>query len=190
MKPRQRDAPSGRFVIRLSPGLHAALRGAAAQAGLSLNDYCARKLAAPVGDLAPLGGAIDAVRRAADLFGPALVAVALFGSWARAEAADGSDIDLLVVLEPGVALTRGLYRAWDEAPIVWEGRRVEPHFAHLPGPGKAVAGLWAEVAVDGVVVFERGLQLSTRLARVRRDIASGRLLRRVAHGQPYWTGAA
>jgi len=37
----------GRFLLRISPGLHAALREAATAQGLSLNDYCARKLAAP-----------------------------------------------------------------------------------------------------------------------------------------------
>ena len=44
--------------------------------------------------------------------------------------------------------------------------------------------------MDGVVVFERGLRLSARLARVRRDIAAGHLVRRIAHGQPYWTEVA
>jgi hypothetical protein len=58
--------PSGRFVLRISPGLHAALRAAAAEVKMSLNDYCARKLAAPVGDLASFGGAMAAVERAAE----------------------------------------------------------------------------------------------------------------------------
>jgi len=53
-----------------------------------------------------------------------------------------------------------------------------------------VAGIWAEVALDGLVLFEQGLRLSTRLVQVRREIAAGRIVRRVAHGQPYWTGVA
>jgi predicted nucleotidyltransferase len=181
---------SGRFVLRIGSGLHATLRAAAAAAGLSLNDYCARKLAAPLGELAALGGAAETVRRAADLLGPTLVGVAAFGSWTRGELAARSDLDALVVAEPRVPLRRALYRRWDEAPVAWGGRPVEPHFVHLPRPEETVAGLWAEVALDGVVLFDRGLELSTRLVRVRRDIAAGRLVRRVVHGQPYWTAVA
>ena len=55
--------------MRLKPGLHAALRSAAAAAGVSLNNYCARKLAAPMGPLAALRGGAAIVERAADLFG-------------------------------------------------------------------------------------------------------------------------
>ncbi|MCH7748333.1 MAG: toxin-antitoxin system HicB family antitoxin [Acidobacteria bacterium] len=47
----------GRFVLRLSSCLHAALRGATAAAGLSLNDSCARTLAAPIGNLSAFDGA-------------------------------------------------------------------------------------------------------------------------------------
>jgi predicted nucleotidyltransferase len=183
-------AASGRFVLRIGPGLHAALRGAAAAAGLSLNDYCARKLAAPAGDATGLAGATETVQRAAGLFGDRLLAVVAFGSWVRGEASDRSDLDALVVLDEGVPLTRALYRAWDRAPVSWGGRAVEPHFVHLPGPEERVAGLWAEVALDGVVLFEQALRLSTRLAGIRREIAAGRLVRRVVHGQPYWTEVA
>lgn len=182
--------PSGRFVLRISPGLHAALRAAAAEVKMSLNDYCARKLAAPVGDLASFGGAMAAVERAAELFAGDLIGVVAFGSWAREELADGSDIDLLVVLENETPLTRELYRRWDEEPIEWGGRTVEPHFVHLPAADEPPGGIWAEVALDGIVLFERGLKLSAHLARVRRQIASGRLVRRLVHGQPYWAEVA
>jgi hypothetical protein len=50
--------------------------------------------------------------------------------------------------------------------------------------------MWAEVAIDGIVLFERGLRLTEHLVRVRRDIAAGRLVRRMVHGQPYWTEVA
>ena len=67
---------------------------------------------------------------------------------------------------------------------------MEPHFVNIGGAARRPVGLWAEVAVDGVVLFERGFQLSKRLARLRRDIAAGRLVRRVASGQSYWVEAA
>lgn len=182
--------PSGRFVLRIDPGLHGLLRRAARDAGVSLNEYCARKLVLPGAGAADLEPAAAAVSRAAGLFGENLLAVAAFGSWARSELAVDSDVDVLVVLEPGVALTRGLYRDWDRSPLSWNGRPVEPHFVHLPPPDAVVGGLWAEVAVDGVVLFERELVLSRRLARVRRDVVAGRLVQCVAHGHPYWKVAA
>ncbi len=184
------STPSGRFVLRINPGLHAALRAAASDLGISLNDYCSRKLTVPHGDSVATEGAVEAVRRAVALFGASLLGVAAFGSWARDELADSSDIDILVVLSGDIPLTRALYRCWDEAPIAWCGHRVEPHFVHLPDAGEVRGGLWAEVAIDGVVLFERSLRLSTGLARVRHDIAAGRLRRRVVHGQGYWAEVA
>jgi predicted nucleotidyltransferase len=180
---------SGRFILRIPPRLHTALRAAAAAAGISLNEYCSRKLAAAPANLGEPGAAA-AVEQAADLFGAHLVAVAAFGSWARGTLGDESDVDLLVVVDPEAELTRDLYRRWDERPLLWGGRPVEPHFARLGGDARPAPGLWAEVAVDGVVLFDRGFELSRRLARLRGEIAAGRLLRRQVHGQPYWVEAA
>lgn len=177
---------SGRFVLRLEPGLHAALRTAAREQGLSLNDHCARTLASPAGAFSGLRDAAAAVGRAAQLFGSELVGVLVFGSWARGELSDRSDVDLLIVVEPTVPLTRELYRRWDDAPIRWGSRPVEPHVVHLPPPDRTVGGLWAEAAIDGLVLFERGVRLSARLVQVRHDVVAGRLVRRMAHGQPYW----
>jgi hypothetical protein len=178
--------PSGRFVLRIDPGLHALLRRSAREAGLSLNDYCARKLREQAVPAATPEELAVAVRRAAELFGEDLVGVAAFGSWTRGELRSGSDVDLLVVLEPRVRLDRRLYRRWDEQPMEWGGRVVESHFAHLPAPDATVGGIWAEVSIDGIVLFERDFRLSAQLIRVRHEIVSGRLVRRVAHGQPYW----
>lgn len=183
---RSRRPPSGRFVLRIDPKLHAFLRAAARDEGRSLNDYCARRLAMPQA----LGSASDAlwaaVDRALHLFGDGLVAVAAFGSWARGELADGSDLDLLIVLESRLPLSRALYRRWDDSPILWGGRVLEPHLVHLPDRQETVAGIWGEVALDGVVLLDRALRLSTRLVRIRRDLAAGRIVRRVVHGHPYW----
>lgn len=181
---------SGRFVLRLPPGLHAALRQAAAGAHLSLNDYCVRRLAAPLGSLTVLRGAAAVVARAAALLGADLVGAVAYGSWARGEASDASDVDVLVVIAGRVRLTRALYRVWDEAPVVWDDRPVDPHFVVLPPASERVGGVWAEAAIDGIVLFERGLLVSRRLVQVRRDILAGRLVRRFVHGQPYWAEVA
>src|SRR6266542_1229455 len=185
------DRSSGRFVVRREPGLHEALRAAARRAHVSINDYCVRRLASTVAWDAGRGDdASSVVVRAAQLFGPRLVGVLAFGSWSRGEAADLSDIDVLVVVESSVELDRNLYRKWDEAPVRWNGRLADPHFVRLPESGETVGGLWAEAALDGVVLFERGLELSLRLVSVRHVIAEGRLVRRFAHGQPYWARVA
>jgi hypothetical protein len=181
---RSSGAASGRFVLRIDPDLHARLRRGARREGTSLNDHCARRLSALQTSIpAPLESAIT---RADSLLGEDLVAVAAFGSWARGESSTGSDVDLLIVVEPSHRLSRSLYGRWDEAPVLWGTRTIEPQFVHLPGGDKPVAGLWAEVALDGIVLFDRDLRLSKRLVEVRREIASGRIVRRVVHGQPYW----
>jgi hypothetical protein len=187
---RKSERASGRFVLRIDPRLHAALRNAARQSGLSLNDYCARKLAAPLGSLTGLDWAVSAVERAAVLFGGDLIGIAAFGSWARGELSESSDIDLLVVVEASVALTRGLYRTWDERPVTWNGRALEPHFVHLPEHGRRIGAVWAEAALDGIILFERGFRISSKLVSVRHEILAGRIVRRIVHGQPYWTEVA
>lgn len=186
----QRATVSGRFVLRLTPGLHGALRHAAREAGVSLNDYCARKLALPTGNMVALAGAVAVVEHAAGLFGEDLIAVIAFGSWSRGEAVTSSDVDVLVVVEAGAPITRALYRHWDTRPLTWDAHTVEPHFVHLRSADQGTTGLWAEVAIDGIVLFERGIAVSRRLAEIRRDVLAGRLVRRTAHGQPYWSQVA
>lgn len=181
------ELPSGRFLLRLDPRLHGGLRRAAAEAGLSLNEYCVRALAGSRGVADP---GWQAVERAAATVAGGLVGVVVYGSWARGEAASGSDVDVLVVVDREVPVVRALYRSWDEEPLWWEGRRVEPHFVHLPAADERTSGTWAEVAIDGIVLFDRDLTVSRELVRLRRVIVEGRLVRREAHGQPYWMEAS
>jgi len=178
---------SGRFLLRLTPGLHSALRRAAREAGVSLNEYCARKLALPPSNPPALVGVVSVVEHAVELFADDLIALIAFGSWARGEAATSSDVDVLVVVESSVPITRDLYRRWDTRPLSWDAHPVEPHFVHLRASDEGTTGLWAEVAIDGIVLFERGIAMSQRLAAIRREVLVGRLVRRTAHGQPYWS---
>ncbi|MFH1730315.1 MAG: nucleotidyltransferase domain-containing protein [Planctomycetota bacterium] len=178
--------PSGRFVLRTPPALHRALRRAARQAGLSLNAYCVRRLAAPAAERT--SGAPAVVAWAGNEFGDALCGVLVYGSWARGEATTESDVDVLVVLDASVALTRDIYRRCDLASLSWDGHPVQVQIVRMPdADGVAGGGLWPEMALDGIVMFERDFSLSRRLVAVRRAIADGRLVRRTAHGQPYWT---
>jgi predicted nucleotidyltransferase len=176
-------APSGRFVLRVSPELHGILRRSAARAGLSLNDYCVRKLMAPGAIETPV---LEVVERATAQFGEDLVGIVVFGSWARDELTERSDVDLFVVVDPSVRIVRSLYRVWDEFPTTWEGRPVEVHIVNPPEPEETPSGLWAEAALEGLVLFERGLEVSRRMIEVRKRIAGGEISRRRAHGQSYW----
>lgn len=184
----RRPTKSGRFLLRLPPPVHAMLEAAAHDAGLSLNEYCVRRLAVGGSGAVVDDAAAEVVTRAAAVAGDALVAVVLHGSQARDEATPASDVDALVVVESRLALRRSLYRAWDAQPAPGDDRRVDAHFVHPPG-NDALSGLWAEAAIEGIVLFERGRRVSIHLARVRRAMADGRLVRRVVHGQPYWTAA-
>lgn len=174
-------------MLRLPPGLHEALRAEAAQAGLSLNEYCVRVLAAPGPD--PTGPAAAVAARAADTFGSDLIGVILYGSWARGEATAASDIDVLVVLEPSRAITRALYRDWDQVAMAHLGHPIEVHFVALQEDGH-IGGVWLEAALDGVVVLDTQGRVAQRLGTLRRAMATGAVTLRHAHGQPYWTGAA
>ena len=184
---RRPRSPSGRFVLRIEPELHAALRRAAKDAGLSLNEYCARKLAAPENRSA--GPFEEAIRQASTTFGKQLIGVVAYGSWARDELTERSDVDLLVVLSPDLAVTRELYRNWDAAPLHWGSHPIEPHFVHMPDDDARVTGAWAEVATEGIVLFERGFEMSRLLTRIRRRMLARRLVRRRSQGQPYWVEA-
>jgi predicted nucleotidyltransferase len=182
------EPPSGRFVLRIDPDLHAVLRQGAKDAGISLNEFCARKLAVPSTDL-PVG-IQAAVRRAVDVLGSDIRGVVAFGSWARDDTVESSDIDLLIVASPERAIDRSLYRVWDQRPVEWAGRTIEPHFVHLPVEGVRVTGLWAEVALDGIVILDVDLSLSRRMSEIRTRIASGEMIRRWKDGYPYWVEVA
>ena len=201
--------PSGRFLLRIDPELHALLRDEAEGSGLSLNEYCDRRLpeeGLPFFDVGPgVGDGIGAtafhhatlpcvllgrVQRAVAVTEGHLRGLLVFGSWARKELVEDSDVDLLVVADPDLKVERSLYRRWDASPVRWQGRRVEPHLVHLPGPDDRVTGLWAEAALDGVVLFDPDFSVSRYLVRVRKRILAGTLIRREIHGHPYWVEAA
>jgi hypothetical protein len=181
-----REQASGAFVLRIDPRLHGLLRREAATAGVSLNEWCSRTLAAPGAAGAGADAAAAVVLPLRARLGDALLGVVVYGSFARGELSTGSDVDLLVVLAERVPITRALYREWEAGVPPWDGRDVDLHFVHLPDPAAAVSGSWAEAAVCGIVLHDRDLVVSRRLIAIRGRIASGELVRRMAQGQPYW----
>jgi len=188
-------AASGKFVLRIPPELHRRLREAASRQGSSLNQICAARLQ---------GGGVDFLRphrppapalisgslvaAVLERWGSDLAGLLLFGSAARGEATRESDIDLLLVFTPAVKLSRRLYREWD---LLWDtldhdDRRASPQFVVLPEDVRAAGGLWYEVALEGLVLWERDLVVSVLLRRIREAMARGELRRAMIHGSPYW----
>jgi hypothetical protein len=179
-----------RFLLRLPAALHAFLVEAARERRLSLNEYLNRRLAGPDPHPAWEGLApvlLTAARRVAD---GEFLGLVLHGSWTRGEARTESDIDVLIVIANALPLTRDLYRAWDEQPVRWAGRAVDVHFVHLPPDPVRAGGVWCEAAVEGRVIADRSGRIDDTLVQIRRAIADGHLVRKRAHGQPYWTVAA
>ena len=182
---RAQRPPSGRFIVRVDPKLHATLRDAARAAGTSLNRYCVRKLAAPAPTLDE--GAVAIVKRARAVLGESLLGIVAFGSWTRGDESPSSDLDILLVADDGVPISRDLYRKWDAEPrLSWHGHRVSPHFAHMRPGYDPISGFWAEIALDGLVVFDPEWVVSRYLVTLRRRISAGEIGRRVAGGRAYW----
>jgi predicted nucleotidyltransferase len=180
--PRQ---PSGRFVLRIPPPLHAALAASARARGLSLNEHCVRSLARA--EAMSGSDVLDTVAGALEQLGRAVVAAAVFGSWARGEAGPSSDVDVLIVVAPEVEITRSLYAPWDDVDLRVDGRRVEPHFVRMREADDPISGLWAEIALDGAIVYDPDLSLAGELSRIRRAILAGELVQRSAGGRSWWT---
>lgn len=179
------SVPSGRFVVRLPPALHRALREEAFERGLSLNSLVIERLAGrPSGELreeTPFD-----VQPIVRELGNRLAGIVLFGSAVRGEQTSESDIDLLIVLNPSNPLTPALYRDWDErvAPEIEAG--VAPQFVLLPpGPGDA-GSVWLEAAVEGRVLHDPSGTTGNFLRALRESIAEGKFRRRWSHGHPYW----
>jgi len=182
-----RKQPTGRFLLRIPTDLHDRLRRDAARRDLSLNALCTEILQG-----ATRTGAAGGTSRGADpswvqtaraVFGDELKGIVLFGSLARGEERQDSDVDLLIVLEDRVPITRSLYGRWDSAEP--GDSAVNPRLVHLPEHNSMPGSLWVEVAMDGVIVLDPVGEISRALSRIRRA-AAGTLEPRVAHDQRYW----
>lgn len=173
-------------MLRVPATLHQRLRREAAQRKVSLNRLCVSLLDAATSSPQTGGGRSELVDTAATLFGDDLVGIVLFGSVARGDEHDGSDVDVLFVLRATRAINRALYLIWDEAP---GADRISPHFVHLPRAGAAPTSLWIEVAIDGIVLHDPGAVIARRLSALRRALAAGVVRSATAHGQRYWIHA-
>jgi len=179
--------------LRLPRQLHLRLKQEAQRSGKSLNQLCVEVLSKNVSETPAV-----MVSSGEELLGISLGELAvqwphpvegivLFGSVARGEKWDTSDVDLLIVFKKGVELTRDLYDHWDRVAGSVAGSRIlSPALAVLPSELEDAGSLWYEVALDGIVLWDAALEVSAFLAQLRRRIAEGLVVRRYSHGQPYW----
>lgn len=181
---------SGRFVLRIPPGLHLALRHRAQREKCSLNALCETYLQQGLVHRPPskwdfiVTGVLPPLKQQ---FGTNLRAVIAFGSRVRGEARANSDLDLLVVLDDTVPIRRLLYHWWDT--ITWPHDppyEMNPHFVHRPSTLADSSGLWLEVALAHEVLYEHGRSVADTLAALGAMIAHGDCERTWSHGHPYW----
>jgi predicted nucleotidyltransferase len=109
--------------------------------------------------------------------GKKLVSVILFGSRARGEGDEMSDWDLLVLAEglPDGTLTRYQFLK-GLVPAVWRGR--VSILGKTPGEFESyLPPLWLDIALDGVILYDRKGFAEDRLNRLKRLIRHKGLVR-------------
>ena len=185
---------SGRFVLRIPPDLHRQLRKLAAAHSQSLNQVCMDLIRGVLekkdlgihqigSDLVPT----ELIRQITQTWKMECVGIILFGSVARHEEWNTSDMDLLIVLTTETPILRSLYQEWDDS-IDPNGnfQHISPQFVSLPEDFRSVGGLWYEMAIDGIVLWDPDLKVSRFLSQLRHELMSGKIRREFAYGQPYW----
>ena len=130
----------------------------------------------------------ELVRRFVDGLGDNLVALAFFGSWARGEAGEHSDIDLLLIarelpanpIERGKVVYKPIRDMEGQGRISILARTVEEFTAD-------VTPLHLDLSEDAIVIHDPEGFLESRLRRVRELIEEAGLeRRRDSKGLLYW----
>lgn len=178
---------SGKFVLRLPSQLHKTLAAKARKKGVSLNAVCISILSGEKTEGSIISKAFREVFSGIKKrFGGHLLGVAAFGSQVSGEATEASDIDFLIILDKTVEITRSLYSWWDE-DIKFSGEAaLNPHFAGFPDNLEEVGGIWLEVALHHVILYQHGKKVERLFRNLSDLIDKGAARRLVSNGHPYW----
>lgn len=169
---------SGKFVVRVDPKLHKALRKEAQEKGESLNSLCVHKLSGRTLEN-PWVNIVEVIVKGYQPLG-----IALFGSVARGENKESSDVDLLIVLNSSETVDRDCYRKWDK--LFSGNTKLSPQFVHQPRSNEAIGSIWLETAMDAEVLYDPSGQLKKTFLDIRKEIARGAYLRKESYGHSYW----
>jgi hypothetical protein len=123
-----------------------------------------------------------------DAFGDDLIGVVLYGSYARGEAREESDVDLFVI-------ARGLPEKWydrqvylhnplqgiEGAPLILAlGKTPEEFEKHFPS-------LYLDIGLDGVILYDKDGYTTRKLERIREIIKESGLVReRLDENNMFW----
>lgn len=169
-------------MLRVPPALHKKISKEASAEGQSLNSFLLNKIEKTDGG-AKYVGVVDQLKTQ---FQENLLAVLVFGSSVRGEAKATSDIDVLIVLDSSVTISRSIYSDWDNQILPKISDKYSPQFVHLPVQAEAAGSLWLEVALEGEFVFEKAPEVRRFVFLLKTLIAAGEFMRKLSHGHPYW----
>jgi hypothetical protein len=172
------------FVLRIPEAMHQRIKERAFEQGISINQWMTQKL--QTSDAYATRQFQEPIQEVMDAFGNALVGIVVFGSFVRDQMHSSSDVDWLLVMQ-GQPIERGLYRQWATLNI---DDRHSPQFVQYPDAvDETLGSLWLEVAMEGKVLWERGVVLSLLLSKIRYMIVQRGWTRHISHGHPYWVKA-
>lgn len=187
---------SGKFVLRTPSELHARLQREAQRQGLSLNNLCLDLIGAGLRSKGVVCGEPNLPQKLhqsiLQQWKDKLIGIVLFGSSARGDASPSSDIDLFLILKSNIKIQRKLYHEWSdllEPAGLSHSDIYSPHFVLLPKDIQEAGSLWFEIALDGIVLWEKNYRISSFLRKLRTAIAEGNIKRKLTHGHPYWQRA-
>jgi len=175
------------LFLRIAPDLIAKLKKCAEKEEVSLNSYCTDVLQDVVSERTNVSLSYyeSIVEEAKDFFKSDLRAVILFGSRARGNFTSESDIDLLFVVDSKVKIQRAIYTSFEKGRDLPDELSI--HIVNLPESCDALSGIWCEVALEGVVLFDSEMIISRFLSNVRELIVDGTYVGKYSHGHRYWT---